>query len=48
MAAMPTELFTVILATEYGTKGQNVANSVITSTLLSMITLTILIYYLTT
>jgi len=48
MAAMPTAVFTVLLATEFGTKGQYVANSVITSTLLSMITLTILIYYLTT
>jgi len=47
MAAMPTAVFTVLLATEFGTKGQYVANSVITSTLLSMITLTILIYYLT-
>tara|TARA_B100001029_G_C15007883_1_gene422301 strand:+ start:249 stop:1154 length:906 start_codon:yes stop_codon:yes gene_type:complete len=48
MAAMPTAVFTVLLATEFGTKGQYVANSVITSTLLSMISLTILIYYLTT
>ena len=48
MAAMPTAVFTVLLATEFGTNGQYVANSVITSTLLSMITLTILIYYLTT
>ncbi|MQG50804.1 MAG: AEC family transporter [SAR202 cluster bacterium] len=47
MAAMPTAVFTVLLATEFGTKGQYVANSVITSTLLSMISLTILIYYLT-
>jgi predicted permease len=47
MAAMPTAVFTVLLATEFGTKGQYVANSVITSTLISMITLTILIYYLT-
>ena len=47
MAAMPTAVFTVLLATEFGSKGQYVANSVITSTLLSMITLTILIYYLT-
>jgi len=46
MAAMPTAVFTVLLATEFGTKGQYIANSVITSTLLSMITLTILIYYL--
>ena len=48
MAAMPTAVFTVLLATEFGTKGQYVANSVITSTLFSMISLTILIYYLTT
>ena len=48
MAAMPTAVFTVLLATEFGTKGQYIANSVITSTLLSMISLTILIYYLTT
>ena len=48
MAAMPTAVFTVLLATEFGTKGQYVANSDISSTLLSMITLTILIYYLTT
>ena len=47
MAAMPTAVFTVLLATEFGTKGQYVANSVITSTLLSMISLTILFYYLT-
>ena len=47
MAAMPTAVFTVLLATEFGTKGQYVDNSVITSTLLSMISLTILFYYLT-